>query len=134
MSLESEYIWDTVKPFAGPYPPQAFQFVQDGLRATVDSLFGEIESFDDESDEFSRHVTGQQLCMGMREHAIRQYGLLALPVLNGWNIRRTDDFGNIVFALVDAGLMRKNDDDHLADFAGVYDFNEEFSAPMASAT
>ncbi|MEQ9617369.1 MAG: hypothetical protein RLN60_04970 [Phycisphaerales bacterium] len=134
MSLEAEYLWDAVKPFAGPYPPQAFQFVQDGLRHTVETLFGEHDGYEDEIDDFSRHVSGQQLCIGLRDHAVRQYGLLALPVLNAWNIRRTEDFGNIVFALVDAGLMRKNEEDHLSDFAGVYEFDEVFSAPMASAS
>ena len=130
MSVESEYIWQAVKPFAGPYPPHAFQFVQDGLRHTVESLFDEPE-IDDE--EFSRHVTGQQLCMGLRDYAIRQYGLLASHVLDSWSITRTQDFGNIVFALVDAGLMRKTEEDNLSDFIGVYDFDEVFESPLASA-
>ena len=131
MSAESEYIWQAVKPFAGPYPPQAFHFVQEGLRQTVETLFDSTDS--EECDEFSRHITGQQLCMGLREHAIQQYGLLAFNVLDSWNIRKTIDFGNIVFALVDAGLMRKTEDDHLSDFADVYEFDEAFESPLASA-
>jgi len=133
MSAESEYIWQTVKPFAGPYPPQAFQFVQEGLRHTVETLFDEPE-IDPDDEEFSRHVSGQQLCMGLRDHAIRQFGLLASHVLASWNITRTEDFGNIVFALVDAGLMRKTEDDHLSDFVNVYDFDEAFESPVAPTT
>jgi len=72
--------------------------------------------------------------MGLREHAVRQFGLLALQVLASWSITQTEDFGNIVFALVDSGMMRKNDDDNLADFTRVFDFDEAFSTPMASAS
>lgn len=132
MSVESEYIWQAVKPYAGQYPPHAFQFVQEGLRHTVETLFDEPDVDDD--GEFSRHVSGQQLCMGLRDYAIRQYGLLASHVLESWNITRTEDFGNIVFALVDAELMRKTDEDHLSDFVDVFDFEEAFASPLASAS
>lgn len=133
MSAEAEYIWQAVKSFAGPYPPQAFQFVQEGLQHTVETHFDDPDMGDEDDEEFSRHVSGQQLCMGLRDHAIRQYGLLAPHVLASWNITKTQDFGNIVFALVDAGLMRKTEDDRLSDFIDVYDFEEAFESPLASA-
>ena len=76
----------------------------------------------------SRHVSGQQLCLGLRDFAIKQYGLLALTVLGRWGLRRTDDFGRIVFAMIEAGLMKKTDEDTLEDFRGVYDFGEAFNA------
>lgn len=53
--------------------------------------------------------------------------MLAKTVLNHWGLRTTEDFGKIVFALVEAGLMRKTDEDTLEDFQGVYDFDEEFA-------
>ena len=75
----------------------------------------------------SRHVTGQQLCMGLRDYAIKRYGMMAPAVLRSWNLRRTDDFGRIVFAMIEHGLMSKTADDSLDDFRAVYDFEEAFA-------
>lgn len=107
---------------AGNYPLQAFEFVRGGLEHTVKMIHGDSER---ESDE-SRHVSGQQLCLGIKDFAIHQYGLLAKTVLKSWNIHETADFGRIVFAMIDAGLMRKTDEDSLADFVNVFDFDEAF--------
>ena len=57
---------------------------------------------------------------------IKQYGLMAKPVLNRWNIHQCEDFGQMVFALVNAGLMHKTEEDSVEDFAGVFDFDEAF--------
>ena len=51
---------------------------------------------------------------------------MALAVLHHWNVRRTSDFGRIVFAMIDYGLMRKNDRDSIEDFQDVFDFDIEF--------
>lgn len=106
----------------GAFPPEAFAFVRDGLSHTVKTIHGDVATGDDEG----RHVNGQQLCLGLKDFAIRQYGLLALTVLNRWGIYKTDDFGRLVFAMIEAGYMRKNEDDTLDDFRGVYDFEEAF--------
>jgi len=108
---------------AGPYPIEAFSFVRDGLAYTVERVHENPESI----PEASRHVSGQQLCMGLRDFAIEQYGLLAPSVMDHWNIRRTDDFGRIVFAMIDAGLMSRTQDDCIEDFRAVFDFSEAFS-------
>jgi uncharacterized repeat protein (TIGR04138 family) len=75
----------------------------------------------------SRHVSGQQLCLGLRDYAIKRYGMMAPAVLRAWNLRATDDFGRIVFAMIDHGLMSKTADDSLEDFRSVYDFDEAFA-------
>ncbi len=116
--------WKTIRDSAGPYPQQAFEFVREGLSHTVGLVHGEGAAPDDEN----RHVSGQQLCFGLKDYAVRRYGLLARTVLAHWSINRTDDFGRIIFAMIDAGLMRKTDDDSFADFQGVYDFDEAFGS------
>jgi uncharacterized repeat protein (TIGR04138 family) len=73
-----------------------------------------------------RHVTGQELLEGIRRLALEQFGLMAKPVLNSWGVRATDDFGNIVFNLVNAGLLGKTDEDRVEDFHAVYDFDDVF--------
>ena len=108
---------------AGPYPLEAFNFVRDGLSYTMHRVHEDVETL----NEQERHVNGQQLCLGLRDFAIDQYGLLAPVVLNHWSILRTDDFGRIVFAMIEAGLMSSSDHDTMEDFRAVYDFSEAFS-------
>ena len=80
-----------------------------------------------------RHVSGQQLCLGLRDYAIERYGILAPAVLEHWHIIRTEDFGRIVFAMIDAGLMSKTSADTLEAFRAVFDFGEAFCRDELSA-
>lgn len=73
-----------------------------------------------------RHVTGQELCDAIRRFALEQYGYMAKTVLNSWGVRRTGDFGEIVFNLIRIGHMRKTPQDRREDFDDVYDFDEAF--------
>ena len=107
----------------GAYPPEAYDFVQQGLSYTVAQVHGPSAK-----PRASRHVSGQDLCEGIREYALNQYGLLARTVLRHWNITTTLDFGRIVFALIEAGQMQKTDDDTIDDFRNVYDFRAAFEA------
>jgi len=112
----------------GLYPPEAYEFIQKGLSFTVGRIHGELKEADPDAkaSDASRHVSGQQLCEGLRDFALNQWGLLARTVLRRWNITSTLDFGRIVFALVDAGHMQKTDDDTLEDFKAVYEFRSAF--------
>jgi uncharacterized repeat protein (TIGR04138 family) len=105
----------------GLYPPEAFDFVQQGLTYTVQKLHGE-----EKDPEASRHVSGRQLCEGLREYALSQWGFLASVVLRRWNIRSTLDFGRIVFALVENGFMQKTEQDTVEDFRNVFAFDCAF--------
>ena len=111
------------------YPLEAFIFVQRGLDFTVRGTHGEQE--DQGEEPATRHVSGQQLCNGLREFAVKQYGLLARTVLQRWQITSCEDFGHIVFAMVDGGLMHKSDGDTLRDFRGVFDFADAFSPQLS---
>lgn len=115
------------------YPLDAFLFVQRGLDFTVTRLHGEMdddEPFDPDLIEESRHVSGQDLCRGLRDFAIKEYGLLARTVLRRWSITASRDFGEIVFAMVEGGLMRKTQDDSVHDFNDVYDFASAFDPAL----
>lgn len=103
------------------YPPEAYDFVQKGLNFTVQQIHGRVAS-----PRANRHVSGQQLCEGLREFALSQWGLLARTVLGQWEITSTTDFGRIVFHLIELGQMQKTDDDTLEDFQNVYGFNDGF--------
>lgn len=98
------------------------------LDKDLDDLLSGAESIrDDEELEEEHHVSGQQLCYAIQRYAIEQYGLLAQSVLKHWGVKTTDDFGEIVFNLIDIGQMRKTDNDRREDFDNVFDFNEAFS-------
>ena len=105
----------------GAYPPEAYDFVQQGLSFTVHHCHGRAAK-----PRANRHVSGQQLCEGIRQYALNQYGMLAATVLRTWNIQCTLDFGRIVFALIEAGQMQKTDEDTIEDFRNVYDFKTAF--------
>lgn len=103
------------------YPAEAFDFVQRGLGCTVAKLYGP-----NPTPREHQHISGRQLCDGLREFALAQWGYLAGTVLRRWNIQSTMDFGRIVFALVESGLMQATDDDSIDDFKNVYDFKTAF--------
>ncbi len=106
----------------GRYPPAAYAFLHHGLERTIRTVH------DEEEPDTPRHVSGQQLCEGLRLLALESWGSLAQAVLGNWNIRSTRDFGEMVFLLIKLGLMGKQDSDLIEDFDNVYNFHEAFGA------
>lgn len=109
------------------YPLDAFHFVRRGLDFAVHSIHQNPEAL----TEQQRHISGRQLSEGLRDFAIEQYGQLARTVLARWNIHRTDDFGRIVFAMVEGGLMQATERDSVRDFDAVFDFDTAFDVPIS---
>ena len=113
------------------YPIEAYFFVRDALSYAADSLelshqhCGEAELYSPESME-ERHLTGQQLCEAIREFAINQFGLMSRVVLKYWGINSTSGFGDIVYNMIEIGLMKKSDQDRRSHFDNVYDFEDVF--------
>ena len=66
------------------------------------------------------------MLFGISEYSADQFGPLTRSVFAHWGIEQTRDFGEIVFKLVGANLLRKTDEDRIEDFVDVYDFAEEF--------
>lgn len=116
------------------YAVDAFLFVQRGLEFTVRRIHGEEPAravFEDDPDTpHNRHISGQELCLGLCDFAKREYGLMARSVLARWRVHRSEDFGRIVFAMVDGGLMHKTHEDTIADFIDVFSFDEAFSPSL----
>ncbi|MBN2583359.1 MAG: hypothetical protein JXL80_09835 [Planctomycetes bacterium] len=96
------------------YPREAYEFVSEALAYTARMLDRE------------GHVTGAELCDGSRQLALEQFGFMARRVLESWNVRCTTDFGRIVYAMIDAELLRKTETDSISDFDDIYDFEEAF--------
>lgn len=108
----------------GRYPPEAFEFLHEGLARAVKGSRDEASKESKEPDK--NHVTGEQMCMALRKLAIERWGMLARDVLERWNIHATIDFGNMVYLLIKNEFMRKTDEDSIEDFRDIFDFNETF--------
>jgi len=77
-----------------------------------------------------RHVTGQELLNGIRQLALQQFGPMTMTVFEEWGIKNCRDFGEIVFNMVEIGLLAKTDKDSRDDFQNGYDFVEAFQKPF----
>lgn len=104
----------------GRYSPEAYQFLFEALEQAV-RLAGK-----EEAQGAERHVTGQELLAGLREHALESFGPLAAHVWRSWGVRSSIDWGHIVFVLIEADMLRRRDSDTLTDFEPGFDFDEVF--------
>ncbi len=74
-----------------------------------------------------RHLTGQQLCDAIRMYALNQFGLMTRTVWGSWGVSSTSDFGEIVYNMINAGMMKKSANDRRSHFDDVYDFEDVFN-------
>ena len=105
------------------YPRDAYLFVREALDYTQKNILKENHGQ-------LRHVSGQELLAGIRDYALAQFGPMAIAVFEEWGIRTCQDFGEIVFNLVEVGLLAKTEQDSRADFADGYDFTDAFRKPF----
>ena len=105
------------------YPENAYHFIREALDFTVKNLGRPVEGA-------GRHVSGGELLDGIREYTLNEYGAMTKTVLDHWCIRTTEDFGNLVFNLVEKGVLGKTDDDKHEDFLNGFDFDKAFVTPF----
>jgi uncharacterized repeat protein (TIGR04138 family) len=104
------------------YRRDAYVFVRDALDYT--------QKIAPKERREGLHVTGQELLAGVRDYTLAQFGPMAITVLEEWGITRCEDFGEIVFNIVEAGLFSKTDTDSRQDFQNGYTFEEAFRKPF----
>jgi len=104
------------------YDRDAYHFVREGLDFTLKML-------KKQGDTSTRHVSGQELLEGLRQHSLQQFGPMTKTVLNYWGINQCEDFAEIVFNMVEKGILGKTEQDSREDFKGGYDFDEAFVKP-----
>lgn len=112
------------------YTRECYYFVGDALAYTVHKLSDREQTPEEGSEPVVRHVSGQDLLEGIRELAWERFGPLASVVFRQWGLQSTEDFGCVVFNLVDADLMSKQASDTLDDFKGGFDFEEAFAGEL----
>jgi uncharacterized repeat protein (TIGR04138 family) len=106
------------------YAYEAYEFLFAALHHTQQRLgrAHTLEPGEDPGPE--HHVSGRELLEGVRDLALREFGLMARTVFRLWGVERTDDFGEIVFNLIDANLLSRTPSDSRDDFCDVFDLDE----------
>lgn len=107
------------------HPREAYLFVFAGLARAQQMRSAEVGA-----DGGRHHVRGPELLEALRDQALDEFGPLARRVLSEWNIRRTEDFGHLVFNLIGAGLLSATPEDSPVDFADGYEFTSAFADPF----
>jgi len=97
------------------YKPDAYEFMMQALHFTQNKLRRQT------------HLTGAELLEGIREFSVEQFGPMVKTVFLHWGVKKTEDFGNIVFNMVDKKILSKTETDSINDFKDVYDFEAAFS-------
>ncbi len=105
------------------YHRDAYTFVREALDYTQ-KLIGK------ETRGQIRHVSGQKLLDGIRQFALQQFGPMTMTVFEEWGVRNCRDFGEIVFNMVEIGLLAKTEKDSREDFQNGYDFTDAFRKPF----
>lgn len=108
------------------YHRDAYSFLRDALEFTQ-KLISKANK------NKVRHITGQELLNGIREYALITFGPMTTTVFEEWGIRSCEDFGNMVFLMVENNLLRKQDQDRPEDFKNAYTFDEAFREPFKPA-
>ena len=101
----------------------AYTFVREALDYTQKLIGKEIQGQ-------IRHVSGQELLDGIRQYSLQHFGPMVVTVFEEWGVNNCHDFGEIVFNMVEIGLLAKTDKDTRDDFQNSYDFTEVFRKPF----
>jgi uncharacterized repeat protein (TIGR04138 family) len=104
------------------YHADAYFFLREGLDHAVKLRKRQVGE--------AGHVTGQQLCEGVRQVALKAFGPMVPTVFEYWGIRKTDDIGEMVWNLIELEVFGRTPSDSREDFKDVYSFHEAFVAPF----
>jgi uncharacterized repeat protein (TIGR04138 family) len=113
----------------GRYAPEAFIFVHDAFIFTTKLLrAGKMKPLDGAARERNNaQLSSAELLEGLRRLALERWGAMAKTVFKRWGVHGTEDFGAIVFCLVEKGGWSKRANESLDDFRDGFDFNTTFT-------
>ena len=109
------------------YSSGAYQFLREALDHTQKVITKPVKGS-------GRHVSGQELLEGIREYGLSQFGPMTMSVFAEWGIHRCEDFGELVFNLVENELLKKTETDSRDDFKSGYNFFQAFRKPFLPVT
>ncbi|MGD8396311.1 MAG: hypothetical protein PVF43_12640 [Candidatus Eiseniibacteriota bacterium] len=104
MDQETEQTIEALLERDPRYRFDAYRFVLEALSITIQRSHRE------------GHVTAAELLAGIRDYGLALYGPLTREVFHHWGIEHSAQFGDIVFNLIDCGVLGKRDEDRREDF------------------
>lgn len=107
-----EQLFEALKEEYPQYDPKAYSFVLMALQKVSTGL------------EERRHLHASELAEGVLELAHEEFGPLAAEVMQNWGLETTEDIGQIVFALVEKGVMKAREEDRREDFENLFALSE----------
>ncbi len=115
---------------------ETYRFVNEALEYAQELGMGKAAATENSngapsSDDVANHVTGQDLSRAAKDWAVLQYGLMAKTVLAKLGLRKTRDFGDAVYNMIEVGLMSKTPEDSVEDFDDVFDLGAELDRAFA---
>lgn len=125
-TIDVEQVLETIVARDTRYPREAYYFVREALDVAQRKF---TKAAGKSAKDKPAHVSGQQLLEGIRAHALEQFGPLTMMVLEEWGVRRCEDFGEIVFNMVESSLLGKTENDSREDFKAGYEFFGAFRLP-----
>lgn len=105
----------------GRYRREAYAFTLEAFNHTMEER---------RKKGLTGHISGMELCEGIRRHAEHAFGYLTKTVFSQWGVTRTDDFGEIVFGMIEHGILSKHEDDRREDFADAFSFDDVFEKSL----
>jgi uncharacterized repeat protein (TIGR04138 family) len=115
-----------ILPIKDPrYPRDAYIFVREALDHTQRVLAKEKQ-------DKIRHVSGQELLNGIKDYASAQFGPMAMMVLAEWGIHSCQDFGELVFNMVETGGCPTLSMDDIRDLPSLVARLQKASEPLSA--
>ncbi len=98
----------------------------DGVKFVLDALKGTRVSRARRDPSSQGGVGAAEVCAYVRKHAKRYFTdpAEARQCLSQWHIRTSEDVGAVIFAMVEAGILRAESGDSIGDFKGVFTFDQ----------
>ncbi|MDB4459061.1 hypothetical protein N9059_00650 [bacterium] len=121
--LDFDEVLDSVIKKDPRYHRDAYYFIREALEHTQRAM---AKSRKDEI----RHVSGQEILQGIRDFSVTTYGPMTTTLFTEWGIKVCEDFGEVVYNLIDSKILAKNEGDSKEDFAALYTFEEAFVVPF----
>jgi uncharacterized repeat protein (TIGR04138 family) len=158
-ALFCDFYWSSGQTFSGRYSPHSCAIridrliaMQKSFQEMVERIVEKDPRYDKEAYDFlkealeftikqqkrghadpSVHVTAAELMDGFRQYALKEFGPMVMTVLEHWRVTSSEDVGNIVFNLIEAGVFGKTDSDRRQDFRAAIDFHAAFIAPYEAS-
>lgn len=101
------------------WPYEAYEFVLGAIELASDSL---------DSGETEIHLSGRQIALAARDLARDWFGLMAPTVFSFWGITTTRHLGDMVFKLIDSGLLTRQEGDKVEDFDNIFTIPDDLVA------